>query len=482
MKKLLAILLAVMMIAALTVPALAAEGDATVTITGITSGDSITLYKVYSATVNAKNEIVYTAESWVPEAYQDADVLDGVADDAAAAITAANTLAAAAISGGVTGITKTAAEAAEGFDVAPGYYVAIASGTSATVVYQNMLIDASPVPNEAGDGYVPAEVTAAVKSTENIPFDKVSEAAGEEDAADSLSVGDYDSFTITTAIPSYPSNSTQATFVITDTPVHMAIVNTSDKPITVEVNEEPVEPGENTFTLDLTEAGAMTITFVKDYILAHGGNSVVVTYSAQITDDAATDPNGSASNPASITYNPNPYVNTTNDIEDIVEYDTYGFYFTKVNDKETPEALANATFALFTDEDYEIPATNAEGVALTFTSGEDGYVYFSGLAAGTYYVRETAAPSGYVAVADFSITVNAENATADNPATANVTETNYYAYADADGSNNIVDESGTTLPSTGGIGTTIFYVIGGILVLGAGVVLVTKARVRKEEN
>ena len=46
----------------------------------------------------------------------------------------------------------------------------------------------------------------------------------------------------------------------------------------------------------------------------------------------------------------------------------------------------------------------------------------------------------------------------------------------------IENKSGATLPETGGIGTTLFYVIGGLLVVGAGVLLVTKKRMGKAEN
>ena len=48
--------------------------------------------------------------------------------------------------------------------------------------------------------------------------------------------------------------------------------------------------------------------------------------------------------------------------------------------------------------------------------------------------------------------------------------------------NDIVNKEGSTLPSTGGIGTTIFYGLGGVLVLGSGVALITKKRMKKDEE
>ena len=121
-----------------------------------------------------------------------------------------------------------------------------------------------------------------------------------------------------------------------------------------------------------------------------------------------------------------------------------------------------------------IPVLDAEGNAVTSTStivNGKAYVYFDGLADGTYWVSETTVPSGFNAVADFSFTVNETVATQDNPATTDITEKNFLVEEEP-----VPDPEGVQLPSTGGIGTTIFYTIGAILVIGAGVILVTRRR------
>ena len=87
---------------------------------------------------------------------------------------------------------------------------------------------------------------------------------------------------------------------------------------------------------------------------------------------------------------------------------------------------------------------------------------FTGLANGTYTLIEKTVPAGYNKAADSTFTVAEHNYTA-----ANLEQT-------AEVTNN----SGSELPATGGIGTTIFYIIGAILVIGAGVVLVTRRRMR----
>ena len=118
----------------------------------------------------------------------------------------------------------------------------------------------------------------------------------------------------------------------------------------------------------------------------------------------------------------------------------------------------------------------------------DGVLTFAGLNAGEYVITELVAPSGYNLLKD-SITITiTENADFSN---ANWTVTEKVGDKDAKtlsaGADNLFsftveNNSGTELPSTGGMGTTLFYILGGLLVVGAGVVLVTKKRMSKSEN
>lgn len=471
LKKVFAIVLAMAMVMAMSLTAFAedtapAYETATVTVSGLTSGDTLNLYKVFTATVGSDNTITYTAESWVPEAY---DTVDEIA--AADAATAANALAAAAKANSAA--VAYSATANGNLPVAAGYYVANAEGTNAEVVYQNMLINAVMKSNSSTNSYDAPVVPASVKST-GVTVDKdVTGAADDSDTTDAYKVGDYVPFTVTTAIPNYPSNSTYATFTITDAPTNLSIVNDSDHEVTVTVGGTAVSAAADTYSLDVT-GGSMTIAFVKDYILANTGAPVVVTYSAKVEDAAAVSAAGAAANDAKVTFNPNPYVDTTNDVEDIVTVKTYGYVFQKVGKDNA--ALEGATFTLYSDEACETPVTKADGTtAMTSTSakvGDAAYVYFSGLKADTtYYVKETTVPAGYVGCENFSFTLSSTTAAADNPATADITETNYLVNQTA-----VVNTPGAELPETGGIGTTIFYIVGAILVVGAGLVLITRRR------
>lgn len=130
-----------------------------------------------------------------------------------------------------------------------------------------------------------------------------------------------------------------------------------------------------------------------------------------------------------------------------------------------------------------------EEIFMQGTSGADGKIVFNGLGAGTYTLTEVVAPSGYNKVDPITFTIEVsvpETVTSGN-------ETATFSVKDIspagttiglNGDNattgiyetSVVDKSGNTLPTTGGIGTVIFYVLGSILVIGSAIVLISKRR------
>lgn len=223
---------------------------------------------------------------------------------------------------------------------------------------------------------------------------------------------------------------------------------------------------------------------------------IIVTYSATLNENAyvgsTTPDNPGNTNKVKLQYN-DSY--TTEDITttytwkmDVVKYTVKAVVNTDgtpVLENEKPKTeevkLAGATFKLSTDEDgnnvinfhsldndvYKVCAdatcANADNHVSTITTDEDGAFQIIGLDADTYYLHETVAPEGYNKLAN-PITVVIEH---DGKVKVN---------------DNVVDKvkvennTGAELPETGGIGTTIFYVAGGALVLGAAVLLVTRRR------
>jgi fimbrial isopeptide formation D2 family protein/LPXTG-motif cell wall-anchored protein len=127
-----------------------------------------------------------------------------------------------------------------------------------------------------------------------------------------------------------------------------------------------------------------------------------------------------------------------------------------------------------------LEAAGAEAITLE-TTNANGAAEFPGIADGTYYLVEVAAPDGYNRI-DKPQEVIVAGTDVDNKTTH--LENVAYAGDTFDSHNNptadVQNNTGTVLPSTGGIGTTIFYVVGSILVVAAGVLLITKKRMSRE--
>lgn len=123
--------------------------------------------------------------------------------------------------------------------------------------------------------------------------------------------------------------------------------------------------------------------------------------------------------------------------------------------------------------------------AMSLTDTVNGNVFeLSGIDDGEYVIVETTIPNGYNAFESKSFTISAEHdVTSDSPKLTGLTVSNTFTATLQSGelSANITNNSGSTLPSTGGIGTRIFYIIGGLLMAAAAVVLITKVRFNKNK-
>lgn len=124
--------------------------------------------------------------------------------------------------------------------------------------------------------------------------------------------------------------------------------------------------------------------------------------------------------------------------------------------------------------------------AIVGTVSAEGYVIFTGLNAGTYTLTETKTPAGYNTIAPITFTISATQSGSSNVEGGSITWSSDKDEIKLDAANGvfdttIVNEAGTLLPSTGGMGTTLFYVLGGVLVVGAVVLLITKKRMGAEQ-
>lgn len=209
---------------------------------------------------------------------------------------------------------------------------------------------------------------------------------------------------------------------------------------------------------------------------------VTVTYSATVNANAVV---GDKGNPNTTKLSYTEGSTTTNETKDsqtrtyVWEFDV--LKYTMKDNAETP--LAGAKFVLYKTVDgknYYVKATDGKVTGWTETKAEgtvfetpaDGSFTISGLDADTYYLEEVEAPAGYNKLAaPVKVTITATINAATNVGTATVT------YGEnSTGTVKIENKTGVELPSTGGVGTTIFYVIGGLLMAVAVVLLVTKKK------
>ena len=236
-------------------------------------------------------------------------------------------------------------------------------------------------------------------------------------------------------------------------------------------------------TTGLNDGCTFHIVFTQTYLDSiTADTNIVINYTAKLTSSAVAGKG---------------YVNETwLDYGDKqhTEHDTTTTYTWKLPiykyhmDGEAKKALAGAEFILYKgseeNRDYAKVTegkltgwTKEKAEATKLVSGDDGMIAVEGLDADTYYLEETKAPGGYNKLAgpvkvDISHTVTDEGAHMTHTLKQNTTDVAKVE---------IENKSGTELPSTGGIGTTIFYVLGSILVIGAVVLLIAKKRMSASE-
>ena len=222
------------------------------------------------------------------------------------------------------------------------------------------------------------------------------------------------------------------------------------------------------------------------------GATITVTYTAHLNDKAYVNTAGGSTsniNKVYLTYSNNPKdessIGKTPESTPVYVY-TYQLNNTKHQDTEKGPALEGARFRLYSDEactdQSEVQLYQKDGFyypikdvlgkeAVEMKSAANGTFNVKGLDAGTYYLKEITPPDGYSACKVIPVTIKADHSRNDQ---VNLEGSNL--------TNDIVNikAGGITLPSTGGIGTTLFYVVGGGLMVAAIVLLVTKKRMENK--
>lgn len=252
--------------------------------------------------------------------------------------------------------------------------------------------------------------------------------------------------------------------------------------IVVKKGESPVETSDYTLkTSGFIDDCTFEIVFGQTFCDGlQKDEKITVTYSATLNENAVIGNVDKNTNETWLKYGDSQSTQSKTTTTKTFEMKVFKFYKDK-NDSNTEKGLDGAVFTLSKNQNgsdpinlidqgsnvYRVAKKGETGTVTTITSPKSGKFTIKGLSAGTYKLEETKQPAGYNKLSG-PVTVVIDN-------DGNVT---------VDGANadpvKVLNKTGTVLPSTGGMGTTMIYLIGGALVLGSGVVLATKRRVKNK--
>ena len=485
-KKMFALVIAMVMVLAMSTSVFA-EADGSITIQNTVKGSTYNVYKVFDATYSGDkvaysydgsnatflaalqagsspfNCIAATSGGYaisVKDGVEDSVILGFIKDQEGNFGNVVATLTG-------NGDTKTVSNLAYGY-----YYITTTTGSTVTI--NSALKDVTVIDKN--------EVIPPPDKAEQVANGTWTEEPANGNERTTGNIGDTVNYNVTGSFKRYQGEELVTKITFTDT---MSEGLTPNKNVVIKINGEEVSVtptytnNDRTWTADITTATVAddgTITFNYDT-----PSTYEITYSAVINENAKiAEPEN---NKFTLKFNDH------GDQFDTTEVVSYEIVLRKHDSSD--KALAGAKFKLYdaatggneipvvlvpqavaegatadanygkkdstVDNIYRHATTGETGVEMV--TGKTGIIVVKGLANGTYYFEETEAPEGF------------------NKLTARTDAT---TITDANGTINVTNKSGTELPSTGGIGTTIFYVVGALLVVGAGVVLVTRRKVDGE--
>ena len=475
-KKLMAALLAVALLCAMAVPAFAAEdtatGSGTITIDKAINGETYTAYKIFDVvsskveTDGSKTYVYTVAEGWAGF-FEQSNVKDYVTVDkngqpawieskksdtdlqafAKLALTYAST------TNGITSKTATAAgNQAVINGLTAGYYVVSTNAGSLCILNTN------------GGNLKIDEKNEAPTIDKKIEGSKST-----NDAA----IGDVVNYTVTIHAKKGATG-----YVLTDTMTKGLTFN-KDVKVTVGSNDLTLN---NEYAVTAPADGAtFKVTFAESYLnTIDSDTDIVVSYTATVNKDAEI----GNTNTAQLKYGNNSTVQSTTT--------TYSYKFDLVKTDNSKKLLTVAKFKLYdsqtdttpvklikdsTTGNYRVAEKNETGAVEEIEINSYNAVTISGLNKKTYYLEETKAPDGYNKLTERQpVELGKEGFVAD----ATINNSGLEGATWTKGGVRVINNTGATLPSTGGMGTTLFYVLGGGLMVAAVILLVTKKRMENK--
>lgn len=354
-----------------------------------------------------------------------------------------------------------------------GTYLILVTNTGATI-YNPMLVSLEvtypdgiqPGNVNADTNYVVGDDTIAyAKSTDDVPVDKniVDENGDTIGKHDDVFADQTVYFELSGTIPSYSKQYVNAVYTINDELSKGLTINASA--VKTDIEEQLAEDGITTDDVTVTvENNKITIAFDSEYILENGLKEIKVTYAATVNGEEFNfDP---ATNKVYPTYSNNPGDTVDGTPKETKHY-TFDLKQELVKKDDAGTLLEGAEFELTKD-----------GKKVAGTSVKDGWIQFKGLDAGTYTLTETKAPDGYqLSGKKYTVIISAEYNEDDTLKSYTVTTKdgddvigeitytadNTYTGTAAD----ILNTKLTDLPSTGGMGTTIFTIAGCVIMISA---------------
>lgn len=347
--------------------------------------------------------------------------------------------------------------------------------TTDTVTFSNLKLGYYLVDSSAGAlcGLTTTNKNASIEEKNGVPtVEKTILETNNTNTANFANIGDVVKYqTIITA------QKGAQTYVLHDT-MDKGLTFNKDVKVKVSGQESYLNPTTD-YVVAENQADGCTfeITFTDAFLKTiKGETNIEVTYSATLNADALIHLGNN--NTTYLTYGNNNKTNTSE--THTVTYEIKVLKYT--NTKDHP--LANAKFSLFNQEtggtvyklvqktdttNYRLAMTGEDGIT-EITTNDTGKFSIQGLKPGVYWLEETAAPKGYNKLAkrieveikqDGTLIVDKKSIDETNLPISQV---------------NVENKSGTLLPSTGGMGTTMIYLVGAVLVLGSGIVLASKRR------
>lgn len=476
-KRLLAVVMSVVMVLDLAPMAFAdtdsGAASGSITINGTTAGKSYDLYKIFDLTQSGDNgdNVLYTIDTDWTAFFTGSGAGTGYLSD-----TDNGKHNAVTVNGAEKYINITESNVSSFAEAALSYAASKTADKTVTSTGEDATASGLGLgyylvyPRDAGGikenyGSICSLTSTTPNATVQIKADYPTIKKTVEDEDDNVKIGQEVTYTITGKVPNTTGYSSYI-YKIEDT---LSSGLTLNKDVVVKIAGAVVSVTPDYDTISNGFSVAIDVESQQTNV----GKDIVVTYTATVNKDAVVGSAGNE-NKAKLTYSNNPSDSTSTVTNPPVEVKVYTakLVIDKVDGKNTNTKLAGAKFVLknsageyYKYENDVVSWVGSQDDATVCTTDTNGAASFNGLENDTYELVEIKAPAGYNKLANsVSVTIDYADDT-----------------ANAGYSIEVKNYSGTTLPTTGDRGTTMFYVIGGIVLVSAIVIIASRRRMRAED-